>query len=206
MQRVFHGEEDEREDGEYPGGGIDDNSPIFKGDDASGGGDVGAGGDFDPGGNRETPRERAGNTVPAPNVTSAPRKPTTPDIGAGSVEEHSNDGGNFTSQPSGLPIKDFGDSRMRGGVPEGGWTWGGGEGQAALKNLPPAGKGGTPSGVVPFQPMGSPRGPKSTLFGMAGGLKGGGLGVPSIGGGESDSSSLIDSLMSILKQKKGGMF
>lgn len=74
-----------------------------------------------------------------------------------------------------------------------------------------------PTGVIPFKPLGggvgSPSGPKSSLFGSLGGLKGGGLGVPSIGspmggggGGGEDGSGLIDSLMSILRQRKGGMF
>lgn len=185
----FVGEGQDEEEG-YPEqkfldiGGQED-SPLFKG--AAGGDDsqAGATGDGDisnPSGNSETPRERSitGAAAPNPEVSSTPRKPMTPDIGAGSVEQHGDTSqGKFTSRPSSI-----GASTM-------GW--------------------GAPSGVIPFQPMrggpiGSPGGSKSTLFGMAGGLKGGGLGVPSIGGGESGSSDLIDSLMSILKQKKGGMF
>lgn len=196
MRRMDGSEEEVGHDGGYPvdGGNGSGNIPGFK--EQESGGTVNPGGDIADTGNSETPRERAGNTIGEmnPNVSSTPRKPMTPDIGAGSVETHSGGdtaSGKFTSRPSGL---------------------GGGMGASTA---------GASQGVIPFRPMsggagspmsgpiGSPGGSKSTLFGMAGGLKGGGLGVPSIGdigGTDSGGSSLIDSLMSILKQKKGGMF
>ena len=69
---------------------------------------------------------------------------------------------------------------------------------------------GAPSGVIVSPPMaggpiGQPGGGRG-LFGFGGGLKGGGLGVPSIGynpnqGGDQDVTSLIAALMN--KQKKG---
>lgn len=157
-----------------------------------GGGNIGgAGGDntgspFDPGGNSETPRERR-----LPDGTLG----GSPSVGSG--ENGSSGGGvpgisnpNVTSTPR-TPRQPTPMSGSVSGVPN------------------------PSSGVIPFQPMaggpiGSAGASKSSLFGSVGGLKGGGLGVPSIGGfnpqqgGEDNGQGgLIDSLMSILRQRKG---
>lgn len=154
------------------------------GDRTAGGRDGSADDTSGPAGTGYSPRENFGDRAPSGDITASPRKPMEPTPMAGMQSESY---GGPRDEQSGMSQP----SAPAGGV-------------SPFKPMA-SGPGGVPAGG----PIGQPGAGRSSLFGGVGGLKGGGLGVPSIGfdphQGGNDTTS-IDQLIAALSKQKRGLF